>query len=178
MRRRSLPFLAALAAALVLPAAALGHAEYASSDPVAGSNLDEPPIEVTVTFDGELDPASGFVVTDADGTEVGTGELDLDVAERNVLGGPVSITEPGVYTVTFTAASVDGHVEEGHFEFGYRADVPADGHGDDGHAAGDEQPDTALPVNTRSPLVPMGLALIVAAAVMGTRRMVEARIRA
>lgn len=179
MRRHTLPIVAALAATVAMPALVLGHAEYASSDPEAEANLDTPPSEVTVTFDGELDPSSGFVVTDAADIEVGVGELDLTVADRNVLSGPVAITEPGVYTVTFTAASIDGHAEEGHFSFGYQAEVPADGHGDDGgHGDGDGAPDTALPAPAPSTQTVVGMALVALAASLGTRRVVRARGRA
>lgn len=162
---RPLAVAGVLAASLALPAAAWAHAELVSSDPAAGESLDEAPTEVTLTFDGELDPESGFMVADAEGNEVGTGELDLDVAERNVLRGAVAITEPGVYTVAFTAISEDGHAEEGSFAFGFQATVTDAEHGEeddaDGHGHDGESPDTAMaPSAPASPLVVLGLLLL------------------
>lgn len=159
---RPLAVAGVLAASLALPSVAWAHAQPVSSDPAAGESLDEAPTEVTVTFDGELEPESGFTVTDADGHEVGTGELDLDVAERNVLHGAVTITEPGVYTVTFTAISEDGHAEEGSFAFGFQATVTDAEHGeDDDHDDEGEPPDTAMAsAAPASPLVVLGLLLL------------------
>lgn len=161
MRRIHLVAIAAVVATLIaLPAVAFAHAELASSDPSPRERLDEAPSEVTITFDGELAPESAFTVTDADGRDVGTGSLDLDVAERNVLRGAVTITEPGVYTVTWIAVSDDGHPEEGSFAFGYEADVTGTS----------TAPNTALPGTRNGPWVPIGAALLLLAAATADRR--------
>jgi methionine-rich copper-binding protein CopC len=142
---RSLAALVVAAALAALPAVAMAHAELVSSDPEAGANLDTAPTEVTLTFDDELDPdGSGFTVTDHHGDEVGTGELDLDVADRNVVRGAVSISEPGVYTVEWTILGLDGHEISGSFSFGYQSDeeIPEGEGGEHGH----ENPDTAMPL--------------------------------
>jgi methionine-rich copper-binding protein CopC len=111
------PFAALLLAAL--PAAALAHAEVVSSQPAADEVLDTPPSSVVVTFDSELDPdTSEIVVADADGTIVGEGGVDLDVADRNVLRAAASMTGDGEYHVTWSAGSIDGHV--GYVEFAFR----------------------------------------------------------
>ena len=113
---------------VVSASAAAAHAELVSSSPPAGANLLVPPDEVLITFDDELDPdASSFVVTGSPGVEVGSGEVDLTVADRNVLRGAVTITDPGVYTVTYTVAGLDGHEVEGTFSFGVLAtgEIPA-----------------------------------------------------
>ena len=155
MRRIRLVLITAAAAILLtLPAAVSAHAELVSSDPAPGDRLDEAPSEVTITFDGELAPESGFTVTDGDGHEIGAGELDLDVAERNVLRGAVTITEPGVYTVAWTAVSDDGHPEEGSFTFGYDADPTGTS----------TAPNTALPRAADDPLVRIGVTLLLLAA--------------
>jgi methionine-rich copper-binding protein CopC len=156
----------ALAAA---PALVLGHVELVSSDPAAGSNLHTAPAEVTLTFDGELDPdGSGFTVTDHHGDEVGSGEVDLDVADRNVLAGTVSIGEPGVYAVEWTVLGTDGHEIAGSFSFGYDTDeeIP-EGQGGHGH----ENPDTALPATSVSPATLAGLLLIILAGLVAVRRL-------
>ena len=56
-------------------------------------------------------------VTDADGTLVGTGGVDLDIADRNVLSASVTITGDGEYHVTWSAGSIDGHLGSGEFAF-------------------------------------------------------------
>ncbi|HEX6474469.1 MAG TPA: copper resistance CopC family protein [Candidatus Limnocylindria bacterium] len=159
----------ATGALLAVPAVASAHVELASSSPEAGANVDTAPTEVTVTFDDELDPDhSSFTVTDADGNEVGSGEVDLTVADRNVLRGDVSISDPGVYTVSYTVAGVDGHEIEGTFSFGFNTDdtIPDSNGGEH-----DEGPDTALPYRQPSPLPMVGMLLIGLAAALGVRRL-------
>jgi methionine-rich copper-binding protein CopC len=138
-------FLAVTAAAL--PAMTLGHAEFVSSDPADGEVVDEPPAEVVITFEGELQPDGSEFRVAGPGGEVGVGSVDLEVAERNVLRGAVSITEPGIYTVNWTVVAEDGDEQTGAFSFTV--------------AAGDV-PETALP-NLREP---MRLALTLAGAAL------------
>jgi methionine-rich copper-binding protein CopC len=159
----------ATVALLAIPAMASAHVELISSSPEAGANLDTAPAEVTFTFDDELDPDhSGFTVTDGDGNEVGSGEVDLNVADRNVMRGDVAITDPGVYTVSYTVAGVDGHEIEGTFSFGFDTDetIPEATGGE--HEDG---PDTALPHRQPSPLPPLGALLVGLAALLGVRRL-------
>jgi len=157
---------AMVAALLAMPATALGHVELVSSSPAAGENLVIPPTEVTVTFDEELDPGtSSFAVTDPDGHEVGSGEVDLTVADRNILTGDVTITDPGVYTVGYSVAGIDGHEIEGTFSFGYSADeaIP--------EPTDEEHPDTAMP-RPELPLTAAAGGLLLALGVLlGARRL-------
>jgi copper resistance protein C len=159
----------AAVALLAIPAVASAHVELVSSSPDAGANLDTAPTEVTVTFDDELDPDhSTFTVADADGNEVGSGEVDLTVADRKVMHGDVTISDPGVYTVSYTVAGVDGHEIEGTFSFGFNTDetIPDPTGGEH-----DEGPDTALPYRQPSPLPMVGALLIGLAALLGVRRL-------
>lgn len=149
-----------------MPAVAAAHAELESSAPAAGDNLDTPPTEVTLTFDDELNPSgSSFTVTDADGHEVGSGEVDLTVADRNVLSGEVTIADPGVYTVEYAVVGDDGHAVSGTISFGYNADDAIPG------STTDEPPDTAMPT-PRPPVAPLlGLLSLAVAGVIGVRRL-------
>ena len=163
------PLLASIAIAALLaalPAVVAAHAELESSTPEAGDNLDTAPTEVTLTFDDELNPdGSSFTVVDADGHEVGSGEVDLTVADRNVMTGDVTITDPGVYTVEYTVVGADGHESGGAISFGYNANeaIP--------EATTEEPPDTALP-QPSLPLVPLvGWLLVALAGVIGVRRL-------
>lgn len=171
LRRLLTPLVAGLLMATI-PAVATAHVHLVSTSPEAGANLEDAPDEVTLTFDGELDPAgSGFTVNDHHGEEVGSGEFDLAVADRSVLRGAVNITEPGVYTVDWTVLGVDGHEITGSFSFGYASDAEIpDGEGD-GHEY--ESPDTAIATSRgASPLTATGLLLLMLAAVASLRRAV------
>jgi methionine-rich copper-binding protein CopC len=106
-----------LALLLGVPALAMAHTDLIDSSPADGAQLDEPPTEVVLTFESEIGDESSFTVADADGSEVGSGELDLDVAERNVLRGEVSITEDGTYAVAYMIIGEDGDPIEGEVTF-------------------------------------------------------------
>ena len=159
----------ALVAGLLMAASAsvvAAHVELISSSPVAGANLSAIPTEVTITFDDELDPdLSHFEVTDAASVQVGSGEVDLTVADRNVMTGPMTITAPGVYTVSYAVAGVDGHVLEGTFSFGYQATSAIPG------PTGGDGADTAMtPPGGISVLVLLGWILLIASGVIAARR--------
>ena len=137
MRNRfSLGVALALTLLLTLPALAAAHTDLAESSPPDGAQLDEPPAEVVLTFESEIGDDSAFTVADADGNEVGSGELDLDAADRNVLRGDVSITEDGTYAVHYTIVGEDGDPIEGEVAF----TVGKAG-------AGATPPDTAVPAH-------------------------------
>lgn len=124
MNGRLLALLAGLALA-ALPIAAAAHSELDKSDPANGANLQTAPSTVVLTFTEELDPTgSSFTVTGAGGVTVGTGEVDLDVAARNILRGAVSITQPGTYKIAWTSLALDGDTLHGTVTFGYRLSSP------------------------------------------------------
>ncbi|MGZ6299226.1 MAG: copper resistance CopC family protein [Candidatus Limnocylindria bacterium] len=100
---------------------AAAHVVLMFSTPAAEANLQTAPTQVTITFDDELNPdLSDLTVADASTSVVGTGTVDLTVADRNVMTGPVAITQPGIYTVSYRVAGVDVHQLTGSFSFGYR----------------------------------------------------------
>ena len=165
--RRAVTMIAALTLLLALAPAASAHAELLEASPEPASELDETPAEIRISFTGELDPeASGFVLTGPDGTELATGVVDLEVAERNELHTSVEMTAPGTYTVEWTAVAADGHAESGSFTFGYRTETVEQA-----------TPDTALrrPANPASML---GALLLGLAAVTGVWRSRAARMEA
>ena len=154
--------LSAMVVAMVATAA-MAHAFPESSDPAPGENLQTAPSEVAITFDDEVDPdGSSFEVKSEGGQVVGRGEVDLTVADRNVLRGDVDISAPGLYTVNWTALSIDGDSTHGSFTFGFQSSgpVPSD-------APQEENPDTALPFgrSTSTPLL-IGMLLIGLAALL------------
>jgi copper resistance protein C len=163
MTRPHLILALALSVMLLSPAAVLAHVELQSASPADGAELDAPPTEVVLAFDGELDPeGSTFVVTDAGGGEVGSGAVDLEVAERNELRGSVTIEAPGDYTVAWSIVAADGHPDEGSYTFS----LTGSGDGEDG------TPDTALATpRGSSPLMLAGLALLLIAVRITRRRL-------
>lgn len=159
-------------ALLATPALVVAHVELVSSTPTAGDNLETAPTQVTITFDDELDPdLSSFTVTDADGKEVGGGEVDLTVADRSVLTGAVTIGDPGLFTVSYTVAGLDGHQIEGSVSFGVNADqpIPAPTGGEE-----HEGPDTAMP-RPELPMAQIAGALLLGLAVAVARRRLALR---
>jgi len=158
MKRRPLALLAGLALA-ALPIAAAAHSELDKSDPANGANLQTAPSTVVLTFTEELDPTgSSFTVTDAGGATVGTGEVDLNVAARNILRGAVSIGQPGTYQIAWTSLSLDGDTLHGTVTFGYRLSSP---------------PNTSTRPRQGANLVPLtvaGVLLLVVAGLLAGRR--------
>jgi methionine-rich copper-binding protein CopC len=146
--------LAAFVLRLAAPAPAAAHTELTSAVPADGSTLTSVPAEVVLRFSGELDPdLSTFTVTAPGGVRAGSGEVDLGVAERNLLRGSVSGSAAGTWTVHWTAASIDGHVSEGDVAFTVAGPAP----------------DTAV----RPPpgaLVPIGVALVAGGLAVAMRR--------
>jgi methionine-rich copper-binding protein CopC len=153
--------------ALALTTSAVtAHVRLLSSSPAAGANLPTAPTSVTINVDDELDPdLSHFTVTDASSAEVGTGSVDLTVADRNVMTGAVTITEPGIYTVSYQVAGVDGHVLEGTFSFGYRTSLAIP------NPTGGHDADTAMhrPAGRPAAILVVAFVLLGAMAVTATR---------
>lgn len=140
------------------PAVAIAHTELESSDPADGTALGRVPEAVVLMFSSELSAdGSRFEVTGPDGTTAGTGSLDLEVADRNVLAGTLASDAIGVYVVAWRSVAVDGHEAEGELTFSVEAaTVPT--------------PDTALPPPAAEPSIIAGSLLLVLGATLVTRR--------
>ncbi len=150
---------AVLALGLLSAGPVAAHAELISSSPRAGEELRAAPDQVVLTFEREVRDDSIFRVTDAGGRTVGSGELDLDVAERNVLRGAVEASASGVYTVDWSVTDVeDGDTTTGAFTFSV---MPPDGSAAAPAATATTGPDTALgsaaPSGASLPSVPTAI---------------------
>lgn len=116
--------LGGLVASSAIPVSA--HAELTGSTPSPGAVLESAPREVVLTFDDELSDESTFSVEDGAGAEVGSGELDLDVIDRNVMRGGVEIGDPGEFRVVWSATdAIDGDTTTGEFTFRVSGEGPA-----------------------------------------------------
>ncbi|HEX6210792.1 MAG TPA: copper resistance CopC family protein [Methylomirabilota bacterium] len=160
--RRIAPLLLAGGLTL-LPTLALAHTELIASDPADGSTVSDAPDEVVLTFAGEVDEEATFTVFDPDGDEVGSGGLDLEVADRNVLRGQLEVATSGEYTVVWSVTGDDGHEVEGEVTFTYDPENQP------------TAPDTALPAGTGSPAALIGALLIVLAVTIPVRRALAVR---
>lgn len=107
--------LAALAAALALPAAAAAHATLRSTAPPDGARLGAAPRTVTVVFDDVVRVGSGNAAVDnATGRSVLAGASTSD----NVLTLRLQPRLPGGdYSVRWSIVSDDGHLERGVLAF-------------------------------------------------------------
>jgi copper transport protein len=111
-----------IAALLVLTALAGGasaHANYVSSDPLAGAILPQAPQNVTVTLSEAIQPGSESIrVTNTSGAEVQSGGAQVSATDPNSMSILLHPIGPGVYTVTWNAISAaDGHFTTGSFSF-------------------------------------------------------------
>ena len=105
----------------VQPASA--HSALPSSTPADGAVVTEPLERIDLTFSeaplAGLDAGLRIQVTDADGTDVSTG----DVTVSGMTMGKAVDLENGAYTVLWRYVSPDGHPIDGSYGFEYRAAV-------------------------------------------------------
>ncbi len=110
----------ALALTLLLPMAAFAHARPKIMNPAPGSTVASP-ASISIIFSEALEPKfSSITVTD------GSGKLQNKVASQPSSSDPKELTlalprlSPGVYTVHWATAAVDGHRAEGQYNFSVR----------------------------------------------------------
>ncbi|MCJ7709817.1 MAG: copper resistance protein CopC [Chloroflexi bacterium] len=108
-------FLGALLLAALAATPVLAHADLVASSPADGALLASPPTIVSLRFsEGLLAAKSSFRLAGPDGT-VGAGRAVKDGDKVMALDGLALV--PGAYTIKWTAASTDGHVERGTLAF-------------------------------------------------------------
>ncbi len=110
--------LVALTFGWALPAFA--HAQLVDSSPAVGATLHVAPTHVSITFDGDLidlgTPNSNVIeVTNQSGKRLDTGATRLSGATVDV--DVAGLTASGVYTVTYSVVSEDGHPVSNSFQF-------------------------------------------------------------
>ncbi|WDT82240.1 MAG: copper resistance protein CopC [Candidatus Manganitrophus sp.] len=94
------------------------HAFPMRSEPRVGSEVKEPPSQVKIWFDGDLEPAfSSLKVIGPDGKEVDAHDAKVDEKEHNVLSVSVPKLPPGKYRVKWEVVAMDTHRTEGDFTF-------------------------------------------------------------
>jgi len=110
--------LAAVTAALAIPAAASAHAYLTKTSPAASVTLNGPPSEVALTFDEAVEPRFALIsVTDVNAHQQATASPRRSPANPDTLVVPVRRVVEGWYLVYWRAISVDGHPVQGAFTF-------------------------------------------------------------
>ena len=117
MRYAGLLVLAA-AAALVLPAAAWGHAALVRTAPSASGTVNAPPEQITLVYSEPIATSFAIVsVTDAAGRQVTSGEPRSAPGAPQTLVTPLRRVAEGWYLVFWRVISADGHPVRGAFTF-------------------------------------------------------------
>jgi copper transport protein len=119
LARSALALLGALALSAVLPVGASAHAYLVRTSPLASGVLDQPPVQVALTFDEAVEPKFAIIsVTDASGHQRAAGPVQRAPANPDTLLVPVRPHLPqGWYLVYWRAISVDGHPVQGAFTY-------------------------------------------------------------
>jgi methionine-rich copper-binding protein CopC len=98
--------------------AAWAHAFPERSEPRVGAIVRAAPRQVTIWFDGDLEPAfSTVTVAAASGQRVDRGDAQVDPGNRRLLRVSLPELGPGVYRVSWKVLAVDGHRTEGAYTF-------------------------------------------------------------
>ena len=114
-----LALLAALTWWLLFPADAVAHANLASSDPPANSELETAPSRIIIWFTEPIEPAlSEITVLDAAGAQVDEGDSVVDDLIPLAMSVGLGDVPDGTYTVAWkNVSTVDGHRVRGSFLF-------------------------------------------------------------
>ncbi len=117
--------LAAVLAALALPATAYGHATMKGATPAVQSRFEEAPREIVVRFDQSVVATSRAIEVYAPDGRLVSGAAGSRDRGRAV-AAPVRGLERGeAYTVRWRATSADGHTVSGVFTLGYGVAAPS-----------------------------------------------------
>ena len=119
-RRAGLYAIALSLVALALPTAVLAHAMLESAAPAVGSTVEIPPPVVSATFDDDLVASkSSIEVIGPDGATIAKGGVLTD--DPKTLSVDVPLLAAATYDVRWAAASEDGHLERGRYQFAVAA---------------------------------------------------------
>jgi copper transport protein len=115
---RRIAILAAVAAALVLPASAWAHAALLRTLPAASVTVNTPPKQLSLVYSEPVEPRFAIVsVTDADGRSQTAGSPSRAASNADELDVPLQQLRQGWYLVFWRVISADGHPVRGAFTF-------------------------------------------------------------
>ena len=107
-----------VAAAIVVPVAALAHAQLDHASPLVGSTVKTAPRQVTLSFTEAVEPKfSSIEVRDARGTAMQSGAAQGVAGNTAQLRVGLRPLAAGTYRVQWKVLSVDTHRTQGSFSF-------------------------------------------------------------
>jgi len=116
--------LAAIVAALAVPATASGHASVRSTSPSYRERLSSPPATVVIRFDQAVTAMSNAIVVVGAKGGVVSG-ASFSAANGRDVAVPLHRLPKGPYTVRWHVLSSDGHAVSGLFTFGVGVAAPS-----------------------------------------------------
>ena len=115
-----------IAALLLRPGGSWAHVFPVRSDPRVGATVTAAPTQVSILFDGEMEPVfSTIEVKDAGQVEVDKKDSHIDAQDPDklVVDLPPALSA-GEYQVEWKAVARDGHLTIGHFSFWITGKTP------------------------------------------------------
>jgi methionine-rich copper-binding protein CopC len=107
---------------VALPGVSLGHAFPDHSDPKVGETISDPPSNVRIWFDGDLEPLfSTIYVQDASGKRIDKGNGHVDPSTAALLEVGLLPLPAGTYRVFWSVVARDGHRTMGDYTFVIRS---------------------------------------------------------
>jgi copper transport protein len=122
--RRGLALAAALAAALVLPAAARAHAVLSSATPETQSRVETTPREIRLRFNSAVTAEENAIRVLAPDGRVVSGAARVGEGGRVVVARVSQLRQGAAYTVRWRVTGSDGHSPAGVFTFGVGVEPP------------------------------------------------------
>lgn len=117
MITRRIAALIGFVALILIARPAAAHSELVQAEPAPGAQLVDSPLEIRLTFSEPVAPTSQIVLLTDDFQPVAGLVPQFNPAQPEQIYAPVPSLEPGVYTVQWAAASVDGHEVSGSYSF-------------------------------------------------------------
>jgi methionine-rich copper-binding protein CopC len=100
---------------------AFAHAQLVKSRPAPRASLKEPPHEVRLWFNEQLEPAFSIAtVVNNEGKVISSEAAQVDDDDPKLLVLRLPVLAPGKYEVRYQVLSVDGHTVESSFRFSVR----------------------------------------------------------
>ena len=108
-----------IVALLFRPGGCWAHVFPVHSDPRVGATVTTAPTQLTILFDGEMEPVfSTIEVRDGDNVQVDKKDSHIDAKDPDKLVvGLLPALSAGEYHVEWKAVARDGHLTMGHFSF-------------------------------------------------------------
>lgn len=135
----------------LIPSAVFAHAELAASTPTDGSTVSGTPPIIELTFTEALTAKSSLELVGPAGS-IASGSPPAPSEPTTMTIDPPTL-EPGEYSVRWTAATDDGHIERGAITFTVVAPPPTPSPSPDPSATAEATP-TPSPTATAAPASP------------------------